>query len=272
MPELPEVETTVNGIKPWLENKTIKKINIYNDSLRWKIPSDLVDKYQKQKVTAVTRRAKYILIHLDGGASLIMHLGMSGSLVINTDNTSLAKHDHFEMVMDDETTLRFNDPRRFGCILDSEDYLKHKLIKNLGPEPLSDEFNGAMLKTKAKNKTQAVKNFIMDGKVVVGVGNIYASEALFMAKINPTNPAGKISLKRYQQLAKSIKQVLSNAIAAGGTTLSDFVNAEGKPGYFAQELNVYGRENKPCVLCEASIKKTIIGQRSTFYCSKCQKN
>ncbi len=271
MPELPEVETTVNGIKPWLENKTIKKINIYNDSLRWKIPADLVDKYLKQEVTSVTRRAKYILIHLNSGATLIMHLGMSGSLVINTDNKPLAKHDHFEMVMDDETALRFNDPRRFGCVLDSQDYLNHKLIKNLGPEPLTDEFNGKLLKQKSTNKTQAVKNFIMDGKVVVGVGNIYASEALFMAKINPTKPAGKISLKRYQQLAKSIKQVLSNAIASGGTTLSDFVNAEGKPGYFAQELKVYGMESKSCVDCGASIKKIVIGQRSTFYCSNCQK-
>ncbi len=271
MPELPEVETTVNGIKPWLENKAIKKITVYNDSLRWKIPIDLVDKYLNQKVISVTRRAKYILVHLDSGATLIMHLGMSGSLVINTDKSSPAKHDHFEMVMDDETTLRFNDPRRFGCILDSEDYLNHKLIKNLGPEPLSNEFNGALLKTKSNNKTQAVKNFIMDGKVVVGVGNIYASEALFMANINPTKSAGKISLKRYHKLAQTIKRVLSNAIAAGGTTLSDFVNAEGKPGYFAQELKVYGREKEPCVVCKTPIKKVIIGQRSTFYCSKCQK-
>ena len=272
MPELPEVETTVNGIKPWLENKTIKAINIYNDSLRWKIPANLPDKYQKQTVTSVTRRAKYILVHLDSGATLIMHLGMSGSLVINTQGRPLAKHDHFEMIMADGTTLRFNDPRRFGCILDAQDYLSHKLIKNLGPEPLSDGFDGAMLKTKSNNKTQAIKNFIMDGKVVVGVGNIYASEALFMAKINPATAAGKVSLKRYQQLAKTTKQVLSRAIASGGTTLSDFVNAEGKPGYFAQKLKVYGRENKPCVVCKNIIKKTIIGQRSTFYCSKCQKN
>ena len=156
MPELPEVETTVNGIKPWLKNKTIKRINIHNDSLRWKIPADLIDKYLKQKVIGVTRRAKYILIHLDSGATLILHLGMSGSLVINTDNQPLAKHDHFEMVMDDETTLRFNDPRRFGCVLDSQDYLNHKLIKNLGPEPLTDEFNGKLLKQKSTNKTQAV--------------------------------------------------------------------------------------------------------------------
>jgi len=271
MPELPEVETTVNGIKPWLKNKSIKTINIYNNSLRWKIPAYLADKYQKQKVIAVTRRAKYILVHLESGATLIMHLGMSGSLVVNNDNKPLAKHDHFEMVMDDNTSLRFNDPRRFGCILDSEDYLNHKLIRHLGPEPLSNEFKGTMLKTKSNNKTQAVKNFIMDGKIVVGVGNIYASEALFMAKINPTKPAGKISLKRYQRLAQTIKCVLSNAIAAGGTTLSDFVNAEGKPGYFAQELKVYGREKGPCVVCKTPIKKVIIGRRSTFYCSRCQK-
>jgi len=271
MPELPEVETTVNGIKPWLINKQIQKINVYNPSLRWKIPEDLSKKYLSEKITAVSRRAKYILIHLESKATLILHLGMSGSLVIITKDTPLAKHDHFEMIMDDGTTLRYNDPRRFGCVLDSADYINHKLIKNLGPEPLTQDFDGALLKLKSKNKTLAIKNFIMDGKVVVGVGNIYASEALFMAGINPNKSVGKISLIKYQLLAEKIKQVLSNAIQAGGTTLKDFINAEGKPGYFSQELKVYGKTGEPCINCGKNIMQKTIGQRSTFFCNHCQK-
>lgn len=271
MPELPEVETTVNGIKPWLKNKRIKKINIYNPSLRWMIPKDLPIKYLNQKVSSISRRAKYILIHLESGATLILHLGMSGSLVIVTDSTPLAKHDHFEMKMDDGTILRFNDPRRFGCVLDTMDYHNHKLIKNLGPEPLEADFDGQYLKKKSLNKTQAIKNFIMDGHIVVGVGNIYASESLFMAGIHPNKSAGKVSLTKYNQLATVIKQVLSLAIKAGGTTLKDFINAEGKPGYFAQDLKVYARKDLPCVNCGKNILQKTIGQRSTFYCGLCQK-
>lgn len=271
MPELPEVETTVNGIKPWLENKKIKKINVYNPSLRWKIPDDLPKKHLSERIVSVTRRAKYILVHLESKATIIIHLGMSGSLVINTNDKPLAKHDHFEMIMDDDTILRYNDPRRFGCVLDAQDVFEHKLLKHLGPEPLTKEFTGKLLKTKAKNKTLAVKNFIMDGKIVVGVGNIYASEALFMAGINPNKSACKVSLPKYQILAETIKQVLSKAIESGGTTLNDFVNAEGKPGYFAQKLKVYGRTGEPCVNCEKPLTQKTIGQRSTFYCTNCQK-
>ena len=201
MPELPEVETTVNGIKPWLEEKQIQRINIYNPSLRWTIPADLAEKYPSQMITSITRRAKYILIHLDSQSTIIIHLGMSGSLVILNQDTPLKKHDHFEIIMQDGTILRFNDPRRFGCVLDTQDFLQHKLIKNLGPEPLDTDFNGKLLKARANNRKLAVKNFIMDGKVVVGVGNIYASEALFMAKIHPAKSAGKISLAKYQILA-----------------------------------------------------------------------
>jgi len=271
MPELPEVETTVSGIRPWLENKKIKQINIYNPSLRWKIPDDLPRKYLNQKITSVTRRAKYILLHLESKATIIIHLGMSGSLIINTDNKSLAKHDHFEMIMEDNTVLRYNDPRRFGCVLDTQEVSEHKLLINLGPEPLTPEFTGKWLKTKAKNKTQAVKNFIMDGKIVVGVGNIYASEALFMAGINPNKSASKVSQSKYSVLADTIKIVLSNAIKSGGTTLNDFVNAEGKPGYFAQKLKVYARTGEPCTSCGKAITQKTIGQRSTFYCTNCQK-
>jgi len=270
MPELPEVETTVNGIKPWLEAKTIQEIKVYNSSLRWRIPEDLSKKHLFQKITSISRRAKYILIHLQSKDTLILHLGMSGSLTICTDNKALAKHDHFEIIMHDGTKLRYNDPRRFGCILDSNDYLQHKLIKNLGPEPLTKEFNGKLLKNKASNKTQAVKNFIMDGQIVVGVGNIYASEALFMAGINPNTSAGKISQSRYNKLVETIKQVLLQAIDAGGTTLKDFINADGKPGYFSQQLKVYGKKDEPCVNCSKPITQKTIGQRSAFYCTRCQ--
>ena len=271
MPELPEVETTVNGIKPWLEEKQIQRINIYNPSLRWTIPADLAEKYPSQMITSITRRAKYILIHLDSQSTIIIHLGMSGSLVILNQDTPLKKHDHFEIIMQDGTILRFNDPRRFGCVLDTQDFLQHKLIKNLGPEPLDTDFNGKLLKARANNRKLAVKNFIMDGKVVVGVGNIYASEALFMAKIHPAKSAGKISLAKYQILAEKIKQVLSKAITAGGTTLNDFINADGKPGYFAQQLQVYGRKDQACFICSTPIEQMTIGQRSSFYCASCQK-
>lgn len=271
MPELPEVETTVNGIRPWLENKNIKQINIYNPSLRWKIPEDLPKKHLSKKITSITRRAKYILLHLESKATIIIHLGMSGSLIINTHDKPLEKHDHFEMIMDDDTVLRYNDPRRFGCVLDTTDYIEHKLLKHLGPEPLTNEFTGKLLKTKAKNKTQAVKNFIMDGKIVVGVGNIYASEALFMAGINPNKKTHKVSQAKFEVLADMIKSVLSKAIQSGGTTLNDFVNAEGKPGYFSQRLKVYGRTGKPCLICSKAITQKTIGQRSTFYCTNCQK-
>ena len=271
MPELPEVETTVNGIKPWLENKIIKKINVYNPSLRWKIPDDLATKYLTQKITSITRRAKYILIHLQSGNTIIIHLGMSGSLIIVTESKPLAKHDHFEIKMNDGTILRFNDPRRFGCVLDSDNFNNHKLIKSLGPEPLDAEFNGKYLKKKSQNKTQAIKNFIMDGHIVVGVGNIYASESLFKAGIHPNKYAGKVSLIKFDRLADVIKQVLSLAIEAGGTTLKDFINAEGKPGYFSQKLNVYGRKDLPCVNCGRKILQSTIGQRSSFYCGHCQK-
>ena len=271
MPELPEVETTVNGIKPWLVNKSIKKINVYNPSLRWPIPKDLSNNCLTQKITSITRRAKYILIHLESGATLLLHLGMSGSLIIVNDSTPLAKHDHFEMEMNDGTILRFNDPRRFGCVLDTMDYHNHKLIKDLGPEPLDVDFDGQYLKQKSLNKTQAIKNFIMDGHIVVGVGNIYACESLFMAGIHPNKPAGKVSLNKYTVLANTIKHVLSLAIQAGGTTLKDFINAEGKPGYFAQDLKVYGRKEKPCINCGKKILQKTIGQRSSFYCGHCQK-
>jgi formamidopyrimidine-DNA glycosylase len=271
VPELPEVETTVNGIKPWLESKCIAKIKIYNPSLRWMIPSDLSSKHLNQKIISVERRAKYILIHLESHSTLILHLGMSGSLRILTDFKDLEKHDHFELITDDGIILRFNDPRRFGCVLDTENYLEHKLIKSLGPEPLTEEFDGKYLKAKSKNKTKAVKNFIMDGHIVVGVGNIYASEALFMAGIHPNKPAGKVSLQKYKTLVEKIKSVLSLAIQAGGTTLKDFINSDGKPGYFSQQLQVYARKDQPCFTCKEPIKQITIGQRSTFYCIKCQK-
>ena len=271
MPELPEVETTANGIKPWLLNKTLKKIKVHNPSLRWRVPENLSDNFKGEKITNVCRRGKYILIETQKNSELIIHLGMSGSLTVITKEKPLLKHDHVELIMQDDTIIRYNDPRRFGCVLDSEDFSKHPLISNLGPEPLSDDFTAKYLKYKSQNKSQAVKNFIMDGHIVVGVGNIYASEALFMAGINPKKAAGKISLQKYSTLVDAIKKVLLNAIAAGGTTLKDFVNADGKPGYFSQQLNVYGRKDKNCRHCNNPIQQIIQGQRSTFYCPKCQR-
>ncbi len=223
------------------------------------------------KVLTVGMKLKELLAAKISGENDKFHHIYNGYDAILMQNLEVEKHDHFELIADDGVILRFNDPRRFGCVLDSDNYLEHKLLKNLGPEPLTDEFDGKYLKLKSINKTQAIKNFIMDNHMVVGVGNIYASEALFMAGISPLKPAGKVSLMKYKLLATTIKKVLSLAIQAGGTTLKDFINSDGKPGYFSQQLQVYGRKNKPCLTCNQPIKQITVGQRSTFYCSKCQK-
>ncbi|MCF6301482.1 MAG: bifunctional DNA-formamidopyrimidine glycosylase/DNA-(apurinic or apyrimidinic site) lyase, partial [Proteobacteria bacterium] len=244
MPELPEVETTVQGIKPWLENQFIDKISIYNPNLRWPIPDEIL-LCQGKKITEVFRRAKYILIKLADEQHLIMHLGMSGSISITQDDSPRKKHDHVEFVLSSGAKLRFNDPRRFGCVLlADQNYAAHKLMAKLGPEPLDKSFDGIWLKQQAKNRTPAIKNFIMNNHVVVGVGNIYASEALFLAGIRPDKKVNTITLPAFKKLAATIKQVLSEAIKQGGTTLSDFYQVDGKPGYFAQLLNVYDRKGQ----------------------------
>ena len=270
MPELPEVETTLRGIEPHLDQQRISKVIVRDPRLRWPVP-DAVFKAEGQRIIKLSRRAKYLLIELEQGG-LILHLGMSGSLRVLLEDQSAEKHDHVDIELDNGVRLRFNDPRRFGAFLWADgDFQEHELLQKLGPEPLSDDFDAAHLLDKAKGRTVAVKNFIMNGHIVVGVGNIYASEALFMAGIHPQRAAGKISLQRYQGLVDAIRDVLARAIRRGGTTLRDFVNSDGAPGYFAQELLVYDRAGKDCFQCGSSIKQKVIGQRSSYYCPRCQR-
>lgn len=270
MPELPEVETTRRGIAPHCEGRTIDKIKVRNGSLRWPVPENIAEQMEGQMIRTVDRRAKYLFLNLDHGTAII-HLGMSGSLRIITDNAPAQKHDHIDLVLSSGVTLRFNDPRRFGCWLWADPAAAHPLIASLGPEPLSPEFNGRMLFQLSRSKNTPVKAFIMDSHVVVGVGNIYANEALFKAGIHPRRKAGRISLDRYQRLAEAIREILSAAILMGGTTLRDFVNSDGKPGYFAQSLLVYGRTGEPCPECETPLKEIRMSGRSTVYCTRCQR-
>ena len=268
MPELPEVETTKNGLERLLTNKKITKVEILNSNLRWIVDQSIKSKIKNQTIKSFSRRGKYILFNLEEGY-LMIHLGMSGKINVVDINEPLKKHDHF-LLFFENIVMRFNDSRRFGSIfyLDS---LSHKLIDHLGVEPLEDSFHKNYLFKNSRNKTQNVKAFIMDSKVVVGVGNIYACESLFITGINPKTKANKISKQRYIDLTENIKKVLTRAIKAGGTTLQDFAKVDGKPGYFSQELSVYGRENENCFNCNGKIKRIIQNQRSTFYCPKCQK-
>lgn len=271
MPELPEVETTCRGIAPHIEHNTIKKVIVRNRSLRWPIPTGLNAKLKEHKIISVERRAKYLLIKTDIG-TLIMHLGMSGSLRILAANEPVEKHDHFEIQFEDGNCLRLRDPRRFGAVLwTKDDPMAHKLLINLGPEPLDKAFHAELLFEKSRKRKTTIKQFIMDAKIVVGVGNIYASESLFLAGIDPRRLAGKITKQHAKDLTAAIKKILRQAIKQGGTTLKDFKSSDGKPGYFQQKLKVYDRKNEACVCCKKPIKQITLGQRSTFYCSNCQK-
>ena len=270
MPELPEVETTRRGIENALVNKSVTALVIRDRRLRWPVPTGIEQRVAGQKIIAVGRRAKYLLIKLEKGY-LIWHLGMSGSMRITDVQTQPNKHDHIDLVLQNGKLLRFNDPRRFGSLLwTGENALAHPLLVSLGPEPLDDAFDGAYLYQRSRGRKVAVKNFIMDQKIVVGVGNIYASEALFLAGISPVRQACRISQKRYRVLAEHIKWVLREAIQQGGTTLNDFQQVDGKPGYFKQKLLVYGRNAAPCEVCKTPIVKRVIGQRSSYYCPACQ--
>jgi len=271
MPELPEVETTLRGIAPHIDKQKLIDVIVRNPSLRWPVPVEKLKTLIGEHVTHSERIAKYILIHTAKG-TVLLHLGMSGSLRALSKEHPAEKHDHIDLVFSNNKVIRLNDPRRFGCCLLLQQPIKeHKLLASLGPEPLSDQFHGDLLFELSRNRNIRVKNFIMDAKVVVGVGNIYASESLFMAGIRPTTSIQRISRARYHQLASTIKAVLAKAIKAGGTTLNDFTQADGKPGYFAQELQVYGRNNKACNKCGEIIKSQVIAQRNTFYCPTCQK-
>jgi formamidopyrimidine-DNA glycosylase len=269
MPELPEVETTRRGILPYVKKQRVHNLVIRQSSLRWPVPSNLKQKINNQTIEDIQRRAKYLLFSTQSG-HLIIHLGMSGSLRMVNNNVEASKHDHVDIVFN-KKTLRFHDPRRFGAVLwTSANPDKHKLLKNLGPEPLLDEFTGKHLHEHAQGRKVNIKTFIMNAHIVVGVGNIYASESLFLSGIHPQRAAGRVSLQRYEILAENIKKVLSRAIQLGGTTLRDFVHEDGKPGYFANKLNVYNQTGKPCPVCNNPIKVRTISQRSSFFCSKCQ--
>lgn len=271
MPELPEVETTKNGISPYVVNKPITKVIIRNPQLRWPIPQVIKKTLAKQRIESITRRSKYLLCQTTKG-HLILHLGMSGRLQIVDQDKPVGKHDHFEIHFHDQTILRFTDPRRFGAILWTQgDPQQHQLLAKLGPEPLSEDFSTEYLFERSRKHRIAIKSFIMDAQIVVGVGNIYAQEALFLAGIHPKRAANQVSVTRYQQLVITIKQVLTAAIEAGGTTLRDFRWGENKPGYFQQQLNVYGRADQTCIQCGSILKLIRLNQRSTVYCPKCQR-
>lgn len=270
MPELPEVETICRGIAPHISGKTIQHFVLRQPRLRWPIEKRLEHELQGQTIVNVSRRAKYVLLKTSAG-TLILHMGMSGSLRILTSKKAANKHEHWDLVMNDGTCMRYHDPRRFGAAVWHEgDINQHRLLRELGPEPLSDDFDGEWLYRHSRGRTTAIKNFIMNSHIVVGVGNIYASEALFTAGIHPARQSKRISAERYARLAVAIKQVLKQAIYQGGTTLRDFQREDGRPGYFAQSLNVYGRRNEPCPTCGTPVASRIIGQRSSFYCPDCQ--
>ena len=270
MPELPEVETTLRGIEPHLLHQRIERVIVRDPRLRWPVPAT-VKNAEGQTVVSLSRRGKYLLLNL-GTGGLLIHLGMSGSLRILQHRCDPQKHDHIDVEMDNGVCLRFNDPRRFGAFLWVDGPMEsHELLINLGPEPLSGDFTADYLYNGSRGRKVAIKNFIMNGHIVVGVGNIYASEALFMAGIHPQRAAGRVSKQRYQGLVAAIGDVLSRAIRQGGTTLRDFVDAEGSPGYFAQELLVYDRAGSDCFQCGAAIRQKVIGQRSSYYCPACQR-
>ncbi|MEM1402084.1 MAG: bifunctional DNA-formamidopyrimidine glycosylase/DNA-(apurinic or apyrimidinic site) lyase [Pseudomonadota bacterium] len=270
MPELPEVETTRRGLHDYCVGQAVRSVTVRDRRLRWPVPEDLHDIVAGGKIHSLERRAKYLLFRFSHG-TLLAHLGMSGSLRVLLGEEPAAKHDHIDITLDSGAVLRYNDPRRFGCFLWFPSGAPVSLLDHLGPEPLSPEFDGERLYTLSRRRKVAVKNFIMDGSTVVGVGNIYANESLFLAGIRPDRAANRVSRARYDRLADEIKSVLTNAIDVGGTTLRDFVGGDGKPGYFAQQLYVYGRGGEPCKCCAETLRDKVIGQRATVFCVACQR-
>lgn len=270
MPELPEVETTRAGLAPHLTGRRITAATLRRPDLRWPIAREWVDVLPGQHVTDVRRRAKYLLLDTAAGSALL-HLGMSGALRVLPGDTPAGVHDHWDLGLDDGRVLRFTDPRRFGCALWQAPGTTHPLLAGLGPEPLSEAFDGDVLFARSRGRRAPVKTFLMDQAVVVGVGNIYAAEALFAAGIHPLREAGRVSRERYRRLADAVKAILAYAIARGGTTLRDFISPDGLPGYFEQELAVYGRDGEPCRACGRELRHAAIGQRASVWCPRCQR-
>ncbi|KRG68302.1 bifunctional DNA-formamidopyrimidine glycosylase/DNA-(apurinic or apyrimidinic site) lyase [Pseudoxanthomonas dokdonensis] len=270
MPELPEVETTRRGLAPHVQGRRIEQVTLRRANLRWPIPAEISEQLPGQRIKQVRRRAKYLLLDVDDGSALL-HLGMSGSLRVLPGDTPLRAHDHVDIALDDGRVLRFNDPRRFGSLLWQPAGQVHELLQALGPEPLSEDFSGDYLFERSRGRKAPVKTFLMDQAVVVGVGNIYAAESLFQAGISPLRAAGAVSRERYRRLAAEVKVILEQAIQRGGTTLRDFISPDGAPGYFEQELSVYGRDGLPCLHCGRPLRHASVGQRATVWCGSCQR-
>ena len=275
MPELPEVETTRRGLAPHLEGRSIVGVTLRRADLRWPIPREIETLLPSQKILSVRRRAKYLLMDTDAG-SAIWHLGMSGSMRVLPASTPVQAHDHVDMTIAGKgraaaKVLRFNDPRRFGCLLWQAPGETHELVRDLGPEPLSDDFSGELLFERSRGRKAPVKAFLMDQRIVVGVGNIYAAEALFAAGVSPLRAAGRVSRERYDAIAADVRRILTYAIARGGTTLRDFLSPDGAPGYFEQELSAYGRGGEPCPRCGRPLKQALLAQRATVWSGRCQR-
>ncbi|HUP91516.1 MAG TPA: bifunctional DNA-formamidopyrimidine glycosylase/DNA-(apurinic or apyrimidinic site) lyase [Solimonas sp.] len=272
MPELPEVETVRRGIEPHVVGRRIEAVRIYDARLRWPVPRQLPKLLAGQRIAGTSRRGKYLLLHLDGGDRVLLHLGMTGRIYVLDRGHPRLKHDHVDFELSGRTVLRFHDPRRFGAVLlwksgDAE----HKLLRGMGPEPFAEEFSGDYLYKLSRGRGAPLKNFVMDGRVVVGAGNIYATEALFRAGLRPGRAAGGVSRARYAALAGKIREVLAEAIEQGGTTLRDFRGSHGEQGMFQTRLYVYGRAGEACLDCGTAVRRVVIGQRSSFYCPKCQR-
>ena len=272
MPELPEVETVRRGLEPHWVGQRIKQVVVRESRLRWPVTKTLARHSEGRIVESLVRRGKYLIATLDSGDRLILHLGMSGRLLVLDATHPLKKHDHIDFVLEGGRLVRFNDPRRFGAVLLWErEEPEHVLLAGMGPEPFSNAFDGNYLFARSRGRVAPVKSFVMDGRIVVGAGNIYAAESLFRAGIRPTRAAGKLTRADCARLAETIRTVLSEAVALGGTTLRDFFGADGESGYFQQELFVYGREHQPCRICGTPIKHLVLGQRASCYCPRCQK-
>ncbi|UWX04092.1 bifunctional DNA-formamidopyrimidine glycosylase/DNA-(apurinic or apyrimidinic site) lyase [Pseudoxanthomonas sp. NC8] len=271
MPELPEVETTRRGLAPHVEGRRITGVVLRRPDLRWPIPDQIRELLPGRRIEAVRRRAKYLLMDTDAGDSALLHLGMSGMLRVLPADTPVGAHDHVDLALDSGRVLRFTDPRRFGSLLWQPAGTEHELLRGLGPEPLSDAFDGDWLFARSRGRSAPVKTFLMDQRIVVGVGNIYAAESLFRAGISPLRAAGKVSRERYAALTGAVREILAYAITRGGTTLRDFLSPDGAPGYFEQELAVYGRGGGACPTCGGPLREASIGQRASVWCPRCQR-